>query len=90
MGQLVHKVFLIGRLGKDPKITFFENGSIKASILVTTQNHYQSELGRWIQSTQWHRLIAWGRTAELVMQMLHKGTFVKLGCSLRQHRVDLP
>ncbi len=86
---MINKVSLTGHLGKDPKMTLFESGALKATIILATHDTYVNSVGRNIGSTQWHRLIAWGRTAEQVERMLHKGSLISLEGRLRQHKIDL-
>ncbi|MBC8495174.1 single-stranded DNA-binding protein [archaeon] len=65
------KTIILGNVGKDPDILTVTNG-IKASFSVATQESYMKD-GEKKQVTQWHRLIAWGKTAETIQKYVKKG-----------------
>ena len=54
---------LIGRLGKDPEIISFENGSKKMSVTLATSERYRDRNGEWMEQTDWHNLVSWGNLA---------------------------
>lgn len=84
-----NKVNLTGHLGKDPIIKTLDSGSKKATLILATREKYKNSVGRDIESTQWHRLIAWGRTAEQIERLLHKGTHISLKGRLHQYKVNV-
>lgn len=59
----LNKVILIGRLGKDPEITSFENGNKKMSVSLATSERYRDRDGNWVEQTDWHNLVNWGTLA---------------------------
>lgn len=59
----LNKVMLIGRLGKDPEVISFENGSKKMSVSLATTERYRDRNGEWAEQTDWHNLVAWGNLA---------------------------
>ncbi len=59
----LNKVILIGRLGKDPEIVSFDNGSKKMSVSLATTERYRDRNGEWIEQTDWHNLVSWGNIA---------------------------
>lgn len=59
----LNKVMLIGRLGKDPEIVSFENGTKKMSVTLATTERYRDRNGEWAEQTDWHNLISWGNIA---------------------------
>lgn len=59
----LNKVMLIGRLGKDPEITTFDNGNRKMSVSLATTERYRDRNGEWAETTDWHNLVAWGNIA---------------------------
>ena len=59
----LNKVILIGRLGKDPEIISFENGSKKMSVSLATSERYRDRDGNWQEQTDWHNLVSWGNLA---------------------------
>ena len=81
---MMNKIFLTGILGKDPVIKQFENGNKRANLFLAVHDSYMNTSGRKIITTQWHRLTAWGRTADQVERMLHKGSKISLEGKLRQ------
>lgn len=87
MRTITNKVSLTGRLGKDPLIKLFENGSRKASLFLAVHESFLNQAGRQINITQWHRITAWGRTADQVEKMLHKGSKISLQGKLRYFEI---
>ena len=75
---LKNSVQLIGNLGKDVVLTTFESGTIKASITIATNDYFTNNKGEKVQQTEWHNLVAWGRTAEIMSQSLSKGSEVAI------------
>ena len=73
-----NSVQLIGNIGKDVEILNFENGNKKASVSIATTDYYTNNKGEKVKQTEWHNLIAWGKTAELMAQVLHKGNEVAI------------
>jgi single-strand DNA-binding protein len=73
MNTLRNQVQLIGHLGKKPEITNLETGSKLAKFTLATNESYKNAKGDRIENTQWHNLIAWGKTAEVVELFLDKG-----------------
>ncbi len=59
----LNKVLLIGRLGKDPEVTTFDNGSRKISATLATSERYRDRDNNWVEQTDWHNIVAWGNLA---------------------------
>ena len=59
----LNKVMLIGRLGKDPDIITFDNGSKKMTVTLATSERYRNREGNWQDQTEWHNIVAWGNLA---------------------------
>ncbi len=59
----LNKVILIGRLGKDPEVTTFENGNHKASASLATSERYRDRDNNWVEQTDWHNIVVWGNLA---------------------------
>lgn len=72
--SLRNQVQLIGNLGQDPEITNLENGKKMAKFSLATSETYKNDKGEKITNTEWHNLIAWGKTAEIVEKYLKKGS----------------
>ncbi|MBK9457455.1 MAG: single-stranded DNA-binding protein [Bacteroidetes bacterium] len=73
MNNLRNKVQLIGRLGADPEVKSGVGYGKFAKFSVATDESYKNAKGEKIRETQWHNLIAWGKTAEFAEKYLTKG-----------------
>ncbi|KAA2218942.1 MULTISPECIES: single-stranded DNA-binding protein [Maribacter] len=73
MNALKNKVQLIGNLGQDPEIVTMENGTKLAKFSLATTESYKNAKGEKVDDTQWHNIVAWGKTAEIVENYLTKG-----------------
>ena len=72
----VNKVILIGNLGRDPELRYTQGGQAVASFSIATTENFTKKSGERDERTEWHRIVAWGRTAELCAQYLSKGRSV--------------
>ncbi|HVP31111.1 MAG TPA: single-stranded DNA-binding protein [Myxococcota bacterium] len=72
----VNKVILIGNLGRDPELRYTPSGQPVANFTLATSDNFTSKSGEREERTEWHRIVAWGRTAELCAQYLSKGRTV--------------
>lgn len=68
----VNKVILLGRLGKDPEMRYAPSGTAIATFSIAT-NHRQKSEGEWVEKTEWHNILAFGKTAEFAGEYLNKG-----------------
>jgi len=73
MNTLRNKVQLIGNLGNDPEIITLDSGKKLAKFNVATNETYKNASGERVTDTQWHRVIAWGKTADIIEQYITKG-----------------
>lgn len=73
MKNLRNSVQLIGRLGKDPEVKNLASGKMMATFTLATSDRYKTANGDKVEDTQWHNLVAWGKTAEIVAEFLKKG-----------------
>jgi single-strand DNA-binding protein len=73
MSTLRNKVQLIGHVGNDPEIKTFDGGKKLAKLNVATNESYKNEKGDKVEETQWHSLIAWGKTADIIEKYVVKG-----------------
>ena len=78
MSTLRNKVSLIGRLGAQPEVVKLESGRTLAPFSIATNEPYKDKDGVWHDKTQWHNIIAWGRIADRVVDVLQKGQEVLL------------
>ena len=72
----VNKVILVGRLGRDPETRYTGGGQAVANFSVATDESYKDRNGERQKRTEWHRITAWGKLAEICQQYLKKGTMV--------------
>ena len=72
----VNKVILIGNLGRDPELRYTQGGQAVANFSLATTERFSNRDGDRQERTEWHRVVAWGRTAELCAQYLAKGRSV--------------
>ena len=85
MNNLRNKVQLIGKLGANPEMRVFDNGQKLARISLATKDIFKNAKGEKVVETQWHKLVAWGKTAENIEVFLKKGNEVAFMGRL-QHR----
>ena len=78
MNTLKNTVSLIGNLGGDPEFRTLEGGNALARFRVATNDSYKDKNGEWVTTTEWHNVVAWGKTAELSNKLLKKGAEVVL------------
>jgi single-strand DNA-binding protein len=73
MSTIRNKVQLIGNVGREPEIVNLESGKKLAKFSVATNENYKNASGERVTDTQWHNIIAWGKTAELIEKYVNKG-----------------
>jgi len=69
----INKVFLIGRLGKDPELKYTPGGKAVCNFSLATSEKWKDQSGEWQEKTEWHRCQAWGKIAENAAKWLNKG-----------------
>ena len=74
MSKGVNKAFLLGHVGKDPEIRSTNGGTIVASFSLATADRQKDGQGNWQDKTEWHNLVAFNRTAEIVRDYVRKGS----------------
>ena len=77
-----NKVFLLGRLARDPEIRYTQNGSAIANMTVATDESFTGSDGNKVERTEWHRVTVFGKTAENCGNYLGKGSLVHVEGSL--------
>ncbi|MBK8485447.1 MAG: single-stranded DNA-binding protein [Saprospiraceae bacterium] len=78
MNSLKNSVRLIGNLGANPDIKSFEKGNKVARFTLATNDSYTDKDGKKVTETQWHTMVAWGKTADIVEEFLTKGSEVAI------------
>lgn len=72
----VNKAIIVGRLGADPEVRYTQSNAAVATLSIATSERYKDKNGQMQEKTEWHRAIAWNRTAEICQQYLKKGSQV--------------
>ncbi len=72
MKSMRNSVHLIGRLGKDPEVKVY-NDKKKASFTIATTDVYKNQKGEKVEDTQWHNIVVWGKTANVIEKYVKKG-----------------
>ena len=78
MNELRNSVRLIGRLGEDPKIKKLDHEKSVANFSLATNESFRDHEGNKKSETTWHKLVAWGKQAELAEKYLKKGSEVAI------------
>ena len=78
MSTLRNKVQLIGNLGNNPEIITLDSGKKLAKFSIATNENYKNARGEKVTDTQWHNIVAWNKTADIIEQYLEKGNEVAI------------
>jgi single-strand DNA-binding protein len=84
----VNKVILIGNLGRDPEVRYTQGGAPVANFTLATNESWTDKSGSRQERTEWHRVVVWGKTAEIVREHLTKGKQVYVEGSLQTRQWD--
>ncbi|MDE3187036.1 MAG: single-stranded DNA-binding protein [Acidobacteriota bacterium] len=74
MAKSVNKVILLGNVGKDPEIRSTGSGTMVANVTLATSDRQKDAQGNWQERTEWHNLVAFNRTAEIIRDYVKKGS----------------
>ncbi|MEI7508266.1 MAG: single-stranded DNA-binding protein [Flavobacterium sp.] len=88
MNALRNKVQLIGHVGQEPEIKTLEGGRKLANITIATNEVYYKENGDKVENTEWHRVVAWGKTAEIIEKYVIKGKEIAVEGKLTHRSYD--
>ena len=88
MNALRNKVQLIGNVGNDPEIKTFEGGRKLANLTLATNESYKNDKGEKVEETQWHKLVAWGKTADIIEKYVTKGKEIAIEGKLTHRTYD--
>src|SRR5437867_13127069 len=72
----VNKVILVGRLGRDPETRYTGGGQAVANFSLATDETYKDRNGERQKRTEWHKIVVWGKQAEIAQQYLKKGSLI--------------
>ncbi|RKF04935.1 single-strand binding protein [Tenacibaculum lutimaris] len=78
MNALKNRVQLIGNLGNTPEVITLESGKKLAKFAIATNETYKNSQGEKVTDTQWHNVVAWNKTAEIIEKYLEKGKEVMI------------
>jgi single-strand DNA-binding protein len=88
MNTLRNKVQLIGNLGNDPEIITLDSGQKLAKFSLATNEYYKDADGQKQTKTEWHNLVAWNKTAELIENYVTKGKEIAIEGKLTNRSWD--
>lgn len=84
----VNKVILIGNLGRDPEVRYTQNGTAVANFTLATNEVWNDKSGARQEKTEWHRIVVWGKQAEIAREHLSKGKQVYIEGSIQTRQWD--
>jgi len=83
----VNKVILVGNLGREPEIKYASNGAAIANMAIATSESWNDKnTGQKQEKTEWHRVVVFGKLAEIVQQYVHKGSKVYVEGQLKTRK----
>jgi len=88
MNAMKNTVQLIGNVGNDPEIKNLEGGKKVANFTIATNDSYKNEKGEKVEQTEWHRVVAWGKTAEIIEKFVTKGKEIAIEGKLTHRSYD--
>ena len=88
MARLENRVQLIGNLGTKPELKTLDSGKQVAKLKLATNGQYVNDKGEKVEDTQWHTLVAWGKTAEIADRYLDKGSRVAVEGRLKYNTYE--
>ncbi|AWG24663.1 single-stranded DNA-binding protein [Flavobacterium kingsejongi] len=86
MNAMKNRVQLIGNVGNDPEIKVLDGGKKVARLTIATNEIYYNDKGEKVEQTEWHRISAWGKTAEVIEKYVLKGKEIAVDGKLT-HRI---
>ena len=83
----VNKVILLGRLGADPEVRYMPSGMSVANLRLATNDGYKDrQTGQFVENTEWHRVVIFGKQAETVAQYTQKGSLLYIEGRIRTNK----
>lgn len=83
-----NRVQLIGRVGQDPEVKTLDGGKKLATVSIATNDVYYKENGDKVEQTEWHRVTAWGKTADIIEKYVVKGKEIGIEGKLTHRSYD--
>ena len=87
MNTMKNRVQLIGHVGNDPEVKTFEGGKV-ANLTIATNDSYTNKKGEKVEQTEWHRLVAWDKNAEIIEKFVTKGKEIAIEGKLTSRSYD--
>ena len=84
----VNKVILVGRVGRDPETRYTSAGQAVCNFSLATDETFKDRAGERQRRTEWHRIVLWGKLAEIAQQYLKKGTLVYVEGRIQSRQWD--
>lgn len=84
----VNKVILVGRLGRDPETRYTGSGQQVCNFSMATDETYKDRAGERQKRTEWHKIVMWGRLAEIAQQYLKRGSLIYIEGRLQTRQWD--
>ena len=88
MNAMKNRVQLIGNVGNDPEIKTFDGGRKLANLTIATNDSYKNDKGEKVEQTEWHKVVAWGKTADLIEKYVTKGNQIGIEGKLTHRSYD--
>jgi len=85
---MVNKVLLIGRLGRDPDVRYTPDGTMVVNFSIATDETYKNKQGLKVSQTEWHKIVVFGKLAEICGNYLVKGKLVFIEGKLQTRTWD--
>ena len=87
MNTMKNRVQLIGHVGNDPEVKSFEGGKV-ANVNIATNETYTNKKGEKVEQTEWHRIVAWDKNAEIIEKFVTKGKEIAIEGKLSTRSYD--
>ena len=84
----VNRAILVGRLGRDPETRYTSGGQAVCNFTLATDETYRDRNGERQKRTEWHRIVVWGKQAEIAQQYLRKGSLVFIEGRIQSRQWD--
>lgn len=88
MNAMKNSVQLIGHVGQEPEIKNLDGGKKLANLTIATNESYKNDKGEKVEKTEWHRVVAWGSTAEIIEKYVTKGLQIAVEGKLTHRSYD--
>lgn len=88
MNAMRNRVQLIGHVGNDPEIKNLDGGKKVANFTIATNDSYKNDKGEKVEQTEWHKVVAWGKTAEIIEKYVTKGKEIAIDGKLTHRNYD--